>query len=272
MPVSVEPWAKDRIWDAFDRGAWVPPGGTRIETEHYLLAITTGSTPLTYVYRFRAEPPERFGAVFDEVQARVQERGGTGARIQVTPRSQPPDLGHRLVTRGFTPLAESDLMARELAPASPGSNARPLVSPEGVEVREVRTDDDYRAYGRVVDDVFHEPPPSPEVEAEFFQMFRRARDAGEPTGLFLARAEGVPAGIGGSHRVGPVLFLTGGGVAESHRHRGVYRALVAARLEAAQPTGAEIALTIARRATSGPILERLGFRRVGPVRLYEGSF
>ncbi len=272
MPPGVDPWTAARIWDAFERGAWVPPGATRIETGDYLLALTPGSTPLTYVYAFRAEPPERFDEVLAGLKARVKEQGGTGARIQVTPRTRPRDLAHRLVTRGFRPLDESDLMVRELE-AVPARSAEPGGgSAPGIEVREVRTDDDYRTYLRLSDEVFGNPPPPSAVEDEFFALFRRQREAGQPSGRFLAWEAGVPAGIGGGHANGPVLFLWGGGVLSSHRHRGIYRALVAARLDAARSAGAEIALTTARRRSSGPILERLGFRRVGAVRLYEGSF
>ncbi len=268
----MEPWTADRIWAAFERGAWVPPGATRIETNDYLLAVTPGSTPLTYVYAFRAEPPERFDEVLADLGARVKAHGGTGARIQVTPRTRPRDLAHRLETRGFVPLDEADLVVRELATAPAGSADPARDAARGIDVREVRTDDDYRTYLRLSDEVFGNPPPPPAAEAEFFALFQRQREAGQPSGRFLAEESGAPVGIGGGHTNGPVLYLWGGGVLPSHRHRGVYRALVAARLDAARAAGAEIAFTVARRASSGPTLERLGFRRVGAVRLYEGAF
>jgi GNAT superfamily N-acetyltransferase len=54
-------------------------------------------------------------------------------------------------------------------------------------------------------------------------------------------------------------YLIGGVVLPELRGRGVYRALVRARLEAVRGR-LSLATTHAREATSAPILERLGFR------------
>lgn len=54
-------------------------------------------------------------------------------------------------------------------------------------------------------------------------------------------------------------YLVGGAVAEAARGRGVYRALVAARLAFLRERGIEYAVTHAREATSAPMLEHLGF-------------
>ncbi|HEX4515290.1 MAG TPA: GNAT family N-acetyltransferase, partial [Polyangiaceae bacterium] len=54
-------------------------------------------------------------------------------------------------------------------------------------------------------------------------------------------------------------YLVGAAVTESARGRGVYRALVAARLAFLRERAIEYAVTQARESTSAPILEHLGF-------------
>ena len=54
-------------------------------------------------------------------------------------------------------------------------------------------------------------------------------------------------------------YLVGTAVKESARGRGVYRALVAARLAFLRESGVAYAVTQARESTSAPILEHLGF-------------
>ena len=64
------------------------------------------------------------------------------------------------------------------------------------------------------------------------------------------------AGIFGRDRCG---YFVGGVVQPSARGRGVYRALVAARLAFLRARGVPYAVTQAREATSAPMLEHLGF-------------
>ena len=65
-----------------------------------------------------------------------------------------------------------------------------------------------------------------------------------------------------------VARLWGGGVLESHRGRGIYRALVATRLTYAVEHGATMALSQGNITTSSPILHRLGFISYGQERSY----
>jgi hypothetical protein len=64
---------------------------------------------------------------------------------------------------------------------------------------------------------------------------------------------------------GPML-LAGGVTLPEHRGRGAYRALVRARWDAAQRAGAPALVTQAQ-AASRPILERLGFRATGVIKV-----
>lgn len=99
---------------------------------------------------------------------------------------------------------------------------------------------------------------------------RRARwSQFERTGAlaYLALARGTPVSFGIMNRTeaGPML-LAGGVTLPEHRGHGAYSALVRARWDAAQRAGAPALVTQAQ-AASRPILERLGFRATGIIKV-----
>ena len=77
--------------------------------------------------------------------------------------------------------------------------------------------------------------------------------------LFVAYIDGLPVASARLEISRSFGLLYGGGVIPAQRRRGVYRALVAARVAAALRGGAKTIATEARE-TSRPILERLGFQ------------
>lgn len=99
----------------------------------------------------------------------------------------------------------------------------------------------------------------------------RSHDEGRG-GRLVAYVAGRPVGAAGlSMAPGPtgtVARLWGGAVLEDHRRRGVYSALLHARLEYAVAHGAAMALVKGRVESSAPILERAGFRRYGTERSF----
>ena len=86
--------------------------------------------------------------------------------------------------------------------------------------------------------------------------------------FFLALLDGKPAGAGWAtvHEEG--VLLNGGTVVPRFQGRGVYRALIAARLDLARRLGVAGIATHARLDTSAPILDRLGFHTVGTWRMF----
>jgi GNAT superfamily N-acetyltransferase len=84
----------------------------------------------------------------------------------------------------------------------------------------------------------------------------------------LASVDGEPAGAGGMTLFPPRgATINGGSVRPKFRGRGVYRALVAARLEIARRSGVG-GLCVWGGEMSAPILARLGFEKVGWRRFY----
>jgi hypothetical protein len=75
-------------------------------------------------------------------------------------------------------------------------------------------------------------------------------------------------GATGAQVVGETLRLWSAATREAIRGRSAYRALVLQRCRVGRELGATLALTKANIATSGPTLERTGFRVVATERRY----
>lgn len=176
------------------------------------------------------------------------QRLGIAFRWRVDPASTPADLGERLARRGMTASATIG-MARSTAPL-PGELA-PGVEAVRVGPGEVDAYTMLTARGWSVDpgplDSFHR---------------RIVDDPTSRTALFVASVDGAPAGAAAVEVRPSSAFLLGGVVLPEFRGRGVYRALLTARLGLAAARGVELAVTHAIASTSGPILARLGFVEV----------
>ena len=168
---------------------------------------------------------------------------GVQWRWRVGPGSRPDDLAQRLERRGFLPHAVAAL-ARDTA----GVPGVPGIEVERIDARTIDAYTDTFARGWEVD-------PGPLAGAHVHAV--TSPDSRHR--LYLARIDGEPAGIATSAWFERSIFLQSGVVLPAHRHRGVYRALVAARLADAAAAGITLATTNARPETSAPILERLGF-------------
>lgn len=110
---------------------------------------------------------------------------------------------------------------------------------------------------------------SEDGNAQRVQMMRALSLAGQPCRYFLARWEGAPAGTAGIILKEDCAYLTGGNVLTAFRGKGVYRALIKARLNVLESLGTEVIATHAREKTSAPILEKLGFETLFRYNLYQ---
>jgi GNAT superfamily N-acetyltransferase len=176
-------------------------------------------------------------------------------RWLIGPSATPRGVAHLLLERGASPDEdEPELTAMVL-------DGEPPAVP-GVVVRPVTTFADYLQMEEVRDAVFgRRDIDDDERRARWFQ-FETAGSLG-----YLAQVDGTPVSFGIMNRTeaGPML-LAGGVTLPEHRGRGAYRALVRARWDAAQRVGAPALVTQAQ-AASRPILERLGFRATGVIKV-----
>ena len=196
----------------------------------------------------------------DEARSLLVERGMGQAAWFVSEASSPVGLAERLREGGMVPFEEPPFEPRCAAmvilDAPPGG-------PPEVEARPARSFAEYRASKRVADEAF-----------EFSDEDRRAMEAqqrilwdiessgGSPYRSFVAVLDGEVVGNAGAIFGANAVYLSGGSTKPGMRGRGVYRALVRARWEAAVKAGTP-ALTVGAGRMSRPILKRLGFTIVG---------
>lgn len=161
---------------------------------------------------------------------------------------RPSDLGERLRRAGFAPEDSETLVLLDLTAKFPDTPP-----PAGVAIRSVA-----------------DRAGLAEVAAVGLRAF--GEDYSAMTDDFLARvehgtvffyvayvnSEPVAAARLEMAQSREFAWLFGGGTVPEHRGRGIYRALVGARVRAAQARGYRYA-TVEARPTSLPILRRLGF-------------
>ncbi|HTT45520.1 MAG TPA: GNAT family N-acetyltransferase [Thermoplasmata archaeon] len=170
---------------------------------------------------------------------------------------RPAILEAILAGAGFLPDEPETLVVFDLREDLPEG-----ATPNGIEVVRV-TDDTGVRDAQVANEVAFGSN-----EPDTFALYARAaRDANQA--LFVAYAEGNPVASARIEMTPGRAFagLWGGGTAPAYRHRGIYRALVSARAELARSKGYRF-LTVDARATSRPILERLGFLALTSTRAW----
>ena len=206
-------------------------------------------------------------AVIDDTIAQYRAIGAA-IRWCVGPPTRPVDFGQRLRRRGFT---ETDLRGMACHPEQIVAQHRQdvkdskdiVVERAGLELA------DLYAETMVIGWHTGNAPPS----KDDFAVVREDHlwtllQPGERFQSFLARYQGKPAGTAGFIVKGDLAYLVGGNVLPAFRHRGIYRALIVARMVRLAELGIRYAVTQAREATSAPILEKLGFSSVYSSKIF----
>ncbi len=228
-------------------GAHIPAPDLRIVQRQGWYQVFSPQTWSNEIMRSVLPPDADVEAVLDRVAAEYAEIGTY--KWCTDPTTRPLDLGSRLERRGFETWGMAGMVCRP-------SDLR-LAPVTGVTVERV---EDAEAYGRACADAW-------EIDTD--EMIRNTRwilEAGTPHHLFIASVDGEPAGTGATFLHPDSGYLIGAAVKPSMRGRGVYRALIEARLRHLEARGYTLATTWARSATSAPILNRLGFET-----LFEGA-
>ncbi|MFL5914387.1 MAG: GNAT family N-acetyltransferase [Gaiellaceae bacterium] len=239
-----------------------PPGFERVEHSGVLCFFNPYPN---------AQPVEPLGLAVADMRAAVvtarraaRERGKQLQVWWIAPEDA--DLGPALEREG---LVNEDTPGFEAI-----ENAMVLVQPpvgeSGAEiaVSAVENYEDYAASASVVMDAFEFPEAMRvEVAAELPQRWEEYRDPENPGRQYVARIGGEIVGTATATFGATGINLFGGGVLPSAHGRGVYRALTLARWEEAVERGTP-ALTVQAGRMSMPILSKLGFTKIGEVRIY----
>jgi hypothetical protein len=244
----------------------LPPGFRRIDRGQF--AAYLHHMPVAQVVEPQALVP-------DEVEAAVED-----ARDVVRADARPlliwlvgpghPWLGRRLEELGLvnedTPGFESVENAMALVEPPAGT------APDDVEVREVKTFEEYASSSRIGAEVFGVTQEMrDEMEAELPERYEEYTTPGNPMRTLIASLDGRIVGTATAALGDAGVNLFGGTVLADARGRGVYRALTLARWDMAVERGTP-ALTIQAGRMSRPIAERLGFQFVGAMHVFVDDF
>ena len=252
----------ERVAAASAAWLWWPSDATVVEADDFVLIRWpgyVGSAP-TLAGVDTGAPVED---VLERACAQVRTWGHDSLLVWVK-LDAPPGLEDALRARGGRPHETVDVFALDLAGGVPD-----LAVPPDVEVRWQLDEATTRDHWTVSVEAFGEGtlPGDDDVRrmaAETAADHREGRG-----GCAVAYLDGRPVGTGGLTVAGDVVRLWSGGVGPAARGRGVYRAVLAARLAYGVEHGTTMALVKGRVETSGPILRRVGFAPYGQERCYE---
>lgn len=254
-----------RVHAASAAWLWVPSDARLLQAEDYLAVRFPRwfEHPLQLLL---VRPRQRdVAAVLDDALDRVRTELADGtdlAELVAWVRLDAPDgLESAIVTRGGVGDETVDVLAR------PAGERPDLALPADVDVRWADDIDTFVDSVHLNADVFGGTRPERASLARLFADEQTKLRTGGG-GAVVAYVDDAPVGTGGLTVAGPDGRLWGGGVLPEARGRGVYRALLAARLDYAAARGCELVIVKGRVETSGPILRRAGFAPYGQERSY----
>jgi len=243
------------------------PGFEIVETPRYRIVLQPdypipGPNSASWI-RCR---PEEAEAVIDEVTALFEARDLPLMWI-LEPGTEPANFDEFLHARGMEPEPHAPEVAVMVLPIETRFEAPRI---EGLEIRDALADaESFRASDAVNAEAFGEREITADDATRAQQERRRQNQiAAGNRRVVLATIDGEPAGSAGLSLYPPdAAIINGGAVRSKFRGRGIYRAMVAARLEMARAAGVA-GLSVWGGAMSAPILARLGFEKVGWRRFY----
>jgi hypothetical protein len=236
------------------------PGEDLIETGAYVLVL--GLDPAANVVQRLRLPHGGVEDTVGEIRAAVRAHGGTSLIWEVSDLATPADLADRLRAFGAVPAPPpSEPTATVMALSEP-----PAPAPAEVTVSRVESTDAFKTYVTVTHEVFGMQERLP---AELERIDREgAEDVADARFVrYVAWLDSEPVGAASATFGDTGVILNAGCTRERARGRGAYRALVRARWDDAVARGTPALVTKAG-AMSAPILARLGFEKVGELRLF----
>ena len=243
------------------------PGVEVIETPRYRITIVQDyPIPGPNAVSWIRCPPREANQVIDDA------RPVFGARHlpfmwTLDPQTEPPYFARYLEARGVVADPTAPEVAVMVLPVDADIPSRAMA---GLEMRDALADPDtFRKADAVNGEAFGDAPRGVTPEQQASQE-RRRRDqiAAGNRRVLLATIDGEPAGSSGVTLFPPYgAIINGGAVREKFRGRGIYRAMVAERLRMAREAGVS-GLSVWGGPMSAPILEKLGFVKVGWRRFY----
>jgi GNAT superfamily N-acetyltransferase len=244
------------------------PGFEIVESPRYRIVLQpdfphAGPNSTSWIRCHENEADE----VIVEVRSRIAPRH-VPFMWTLDPDTQPANFPFYLAARDVHPDPHGPTAAVMVLPIAAGLEL-PVV--ENLELRDALSDlDDFRKADGVNAEAFQARPlgSDPAMIAAQDRRRRNQLEAGNRR-VILATIDGEPAGSASVSLFPPTAaIINGGAVRPKFRGRGIYRALVAARLNLARQAGVEGGLVVWGGDMSAPILTRLGFEAVGSRKFY----
>ena len=243
------------------------PGFEIIETPRYRIVLQPdvpipGPNSASWI----RSPEDEAHEVIEEVTAVFRERALPLMWV-LDPGTEPANFPELLAAHAVHPDPRAAESAVMVLPIGVHFDARAV---EGIELHDGLADlETFRRVDAVNAEAFggRTPPDDPRYSAQLERRRQNQLAAGNRR-VVLATIDGVAAGSSGLSLYPPDgAIINGGGVRPKFRGRGIYHAMVAARLEMARE--ARVAgLSVWGGPMSAPILARLGFETVGWRRFY----
>jgi len=187
---------------------------------------------------------------------RLYQSKGLRCSWVVGPRTRPLDMGERLLAAGFKQAAISWGLTAHLSELSLP------VAPSSTEPRidiELLGEHNLDKWLHVHQAVWSVPPELAARMREARQ--RKAFDTGHGILEYVARANETAMGIAALHLFDEFAHLSEGAILPGFRKQGVFLRLVRKRLETLREMGLSFVTVHALPSTSGPIFQKMGFRR-----------
>jgi GNAT superfamily N-acetyltransferase len=243
------------------------PGFEITVTPHYQVTLQpdfpiAGPNSVSYI---RGRPGEA-----DEV---IREARATIApyRLPVVwildPGTEPSNFSEHLASHGIVPDPHGFEFAAMVLPIDANVEGQPIAGLEFVDpLADLAT---FRKMDAVASEAFRAGAPGDDPKSIAMQERRRLNFIAAGNRRFLlATIDDEPAGASNVALFSPAAAtINGGSVRPKFRGRGIYRAMVAERMKIARKAGVE-GLVVWAGDMSRPILERLGFVKVGWRRFY----
>lgn len=254
--MDVDAILEETQWDTF----WMPRDCRIVDRPELQFSTCPRDVEsLNIVTRLRAPDPD-LPALLDEVQ---QAHNGVASRVLVVPGNRTDALIEQLGARGYRRAHVHDAFALDV------TNYSPRPTPAGVVVRPVRTRQDLEGAYEAARRSFVGAPER--TEDELREHLRRCTMPGARVVRVVAWEHGHPVGSGG-FTIYPKLrfgFLWAGCVVPEARGRGIYSAVLSARVREARRRGLRHVGLYARLETSAPIVARQGFERFGRMEYWD---
>jgi len=234
------------------------PRDVRIETTRYTLWMGAGSDWNT-VQRQHLKADE-IDSTLSEVRALLRERGRESTQWEVGSSAEPADLVDQLLERGLT--LDKDPVAAGLM-----LTTAPPEPEQGFVARRVETYEEYEAANAVAWEAFE--PTEEQIAESRAGMEQRWHES--PNMMHAAWLDGEIVASGTAAPTDFGLLLFAGATVPRARGRGAYRALLRARWDEAASRGTPTLFTQGG-SMSAPILQRVGFKKIGELTLLMDEF